>query len=201
MASKIDIFNMALSHIGITSTVADELERSPERITCSRFFDTCRDALLSYKDMDWNFARTRVVLADIGNPPDGWSYQYRYPNDCINALAIEFPGMRYPAERNRIPFQIVYEASGRAILTDQPEATLLYVKRLVEVERYPSPFVEALALRLAAQIAMPLGKSQSMRSELLQLAEQAIQVAMASSLNEQQPDPEQSSVYITEMHA
>lgn len=201
MASKIDIFNMALSHIGVTSTVADELERSVERVTCSRFWDTCRDALLSYKDMDWSFARARVALADIGSPPEGWGYQYRYPNDCINALAIDFPGMRYPDDRYRIPFQVVYEASGRAILTDQEEASLIYVKRIEEVERYPSYFVEAMALRLAAFIAMPLAKGMDIRGQLMQEAEQAIQVAMAASLNEQQPDRAGESVYIQEIHA
>lgn len=200
MAGKIDIFNMALSQTGTSQTVADMDERSVERITCSRFYDNARDALLSYKDMNWNFASTRVALADIGNPPDGWGFQYRYPNDCINALGIWFPSMRYPEDRYRIPFEVAWQADGRVILCDQEEAVLLYVKRVEEAERYPAPFVEALSMRLASLIAMPLKNDPSLAQMLAQQAEQLIQVAMASSLNEGQPDPAPVSIYEAELH-
>jgi hypothetical protein len=200
MASKIDIFNMALSHTGTSQTVADELERSVERVTCSRFYDTARDALLSYKDMPWNFAITTVALADLGSPPTNWQYRYRYPNDCINALQLVVDGMRNLPENYRPPFQIEWEADGRVILTDQGNAVLAYVKRITEAERYPSPFVEALAMKLASLIVMPLKNDPNMAQLLAQQAEGLIQVAMASSLNEAQPDPAPRSAYETEMH-
>lgn len=200
MASKIDIFNMALSHIGTSQTVADEQERSVERITCSRFYDTSRDALLAYKDMDWNFARARVALADIGSPPESWGFRYSYPNDCVNALAIDFPGMRYPADRFMVPFQVEWDAAGRVILTDQQEAVLLYVKRVAEAERYPAPFVEAMAMRLASFIAMPLKNDPNLAQLLAQRAEESAQVAMASSLNESQQDLPPISEYEAAIH-
>lgn len=201
MSSKIDVFNMALAHIGVSSTVADELERSPERVICTRFWDTCRDAMFSYKDMPWNFAVTRVALADLGSPPTGWAYRYRYPNDCINALGIVGPTGRVEPPELRFKFEVQYEADGRSILTDAEEATLLYVKRISEVERWPSAFVEAMAYRLASMIAMPLKNDMSLRNELLQLAEQFTQIAMAASLNEAEPDNPAISIYERELHA
>lgn len=201
MSSKIDVFNMALGHIGVSSTVADEQERSPERVICTRYWDTCRDALFSYKDMPWNFAVSRVALADLGSPPTGWAYRYRYPNDCINALGIVGVTGRVEPPELRPKFEVQYEADGRSILTDTEQAALLYVKRINEVERWPSPFVEAMSYRLAAMIAMPLKNDTSLRNDMLQLAEQFAQIAMAASLNEAEPDNPPASIYERELHA
>lgn len=201
MASKIDVFNLALGHIGVSSTVADELERSPERVICSRYWDTCRDALLSYKDMPWGFATARVTLANIGTPPTGWGYRYRYPNDSVNALAIVGGTGRVENIQARPKFTIQWEADGRVILADIDEAVLLYIKRIEEAERWPSSFVEAMAYRLASMIVMPLKNDKALRSDLLTLADQFAQIAMAASLNEGEPDNAPVSIYEQELHA
>jgi hypothetical protein len=201
MASKIDVFNMALGHIGVSSTVADELERSPERIACTRYWDTCRDALLSYKSMQWGFATAREALADIGDPPPGWAFRYRYPNGCVNAIGIIGVTGRTELFHTTPKFIVQYETDGRAILADTEGAVLLYTKRVVEVERWPASFVEAAAARLASMIVMPLKNDASMRNNLLQLAEEFAQIAMAASLNEAQPDNLQASIYELELHA
>lgn len=201
MASKIDVYNMALGMIGVSSTVADELERSPERVICSRYWDTCRDALFSYKDMNWGFASALVVLADLGSPPDGWGFRYRYPNDCINAIEIFEESVRTVPVSLRSKFEVAYEADGRVILCDIPEASLKYTKRVDEVERWPAYFVEAMAYRLASMIVMPLKNDAGNRNGLIQLAEQFAQIAMSASLNEGEPDGPFPSVYETEIHA
>ncbi|MNR04268.1 hypothetical protein D3C85_1202110 [compost metagenome] len=101
----------------------------------------------------------------------------------------------------RPKFDIQYEADGRVILCDIPEAVLRYTKRVEEVERWPSSFVEAMGYRLAAMIVMPLKNDPGNRNNLIQLADQFAQIAMASSLNEGEPDGPLPSVYETEMHA
>lgn len=201
MASKIDVFNMALGHIGVGSTVADELERSPERVTCSRFWDQCRDALFAYKDMPWGFAVTLEALAEIGGPPAGWEHRYRYPNDCINLIELYQESVRTVSVELRSKFEVMYEADGRAVLADIPAAIARYVKRINEVERWPATFVEAMSYRLAAMIVMPLKNDNGLRNELLQLAEQFTQIAMAASLNEGEPDGPIASIYEQELHA
>lgn len=201
MASKIDVYNMALAHIGSNASVADETQRSEEARWCNRFWDTCRDALLSYKDMRWRFATARVALADIGDPPLGWGYRYAYPNDCVNALEIVGPSGRTTTTEATLKFEIQYATDSRAILTDVEAAELLYTKRIVEVERWPSSFVEAMAYRLAGMIVMPLKNDMAMRNDLLQLAENFAQIAMAASLNEGEPDNPVMSIYEQELSA
>jgi len=200
MASEVDIYNMALSHIGSTVTVADKLERSPERVICSRFYETCRDALLSYKSCDWRFAETSALLADLGTPPTNWLYRYAMPNDCIRPMFIVVPGLLNPRADQMVVYQVAHAETGRVVLTNYPAAELRYIKRLEEAERFPSYFVEAMALRLASLIAMPIAKSSSLRDELVQRAEQAAQIAMAATMNEAQPVQEPRSSYESAIH-
>lgn len=202
MASKIDVFNMALGHIGVSSTINDELERSPERVICSRYWETCRDALLAYKSMPWSFANALEKLALIaGEPPEGWAFRYRYPNDCINAIEIYAGNVRTTSAGLRSKFDVAYEADGRVILCDIPEATLRYTKRITEVERWPAQFVEAMSFRLAGMIAMGIKNDAGIMGNMLQLSEQFTQIAMAADLNEQEPDGPIPSIYEMEMHA
>jgi hypothetical protein len=58
-----------------------------------------------------------------------------------------------------------------------------------------------MALRLASMIAMPIAKSNSLRDELVQRAEQAAQIAMAAAMNEAQLEQEPRSSYEQEIHA
>jgi hypothetical protein len=202
MASKIDVFNMALGHIGVSSTVNDELERSPERVICSRYWDSCRDGLLAYKSMPWGFANALKKLAMLpGDPPAGWEYRYRYPNDCINAIEIYAESVRTTSVELRSKYHVAYEADGRVILCDIPEATLRYTKRVAEVERWPAPFVEAMSFRLASMIVMGIKNDAGVMGSMLQLAEQFAQIAMAADFNEQQPDGPIPSIYERELHA
>lgn len=201
MASKIEIYNMALFHVGSTSKVASDTEQSMEQIVCSTFYPTALDALLAYKSADWGFATKSVTLADIGSPPTNWLYRYAYPNDCVRAIQIVIPGTRNPAEGQMIPYDLQQGDVSLSIVTDQPEAELLYIARGLPAERLPSPFVMALSYQLAALIATPLKKDMATSQALFQMAEQMTQMAMASSLNQQQPDNPPISIYEAEAHA
>lgn len=198
MAGQIDIYNMALGNIGINKPVADLDENSVERKVCSRYYETARDAALA--DFPWPFATTTVLLADLGNPPTNWAFRYRYPNDCLRADAIVVPGCRDPRPDQEIEFEVMYEAAGRVIVTDQPEAELRYVKRIDSAERLPANVVEAISLKLAAMIAMPLKAELNLRSAMEQLYERYKQDAWAQAMNESEPDnPPPLPDYITGM--
>lgn len=201
MASKIEIYNMALFHIGSTSKVASVDEQSLEAIVCSTFYPTALDALLSYKSADWGFATKNVKLADLGNPPTNWLYQYAYPNDCVRAIRIVIPGVRNPIQGTEIPYDLQQGDSSLTIVTDMPEAELLYIARGLPAERLPSSFIMAMTYQLAALIAVPLKKDLATSQVLMQMAEQYTQVAMAASLNQQQPDNPPISIYESEAHA
>mgnify|MGYP001609256890 CR=1 FL=1 len=201
MASKIEIYNMALFHAGSTSKVASVDEQSMEQIVCTTFYATALDSLLSYKSADWGFATKSVVLAGIGSPPTNWLYRYAYPNDCVRSICIVIPGTRNPMQGQEIAYDIQQSDVSQSIVTDMPEAELLYISRGLPAERLPSPVVLALSYWLAALICTPLKKDMATSQALFQMAEQWTQVAMAASLNQQQPDNPPISIYEAEAHA
>ena len=152
MASKTDIFNMAISHLGVSKEIANgDTENSKEASACRRFYDLARQATL--KDIVWPFASKYATLNLIEeNPNDDWSYSYRYPSDCLFFRKI-LSGVRDDTEASKIAYEISQDASGLIILTDLEDATCKYTVD-VEDETYFQPdFVMAISYRLAYYIA------------------------------------------------
>ena len=88
MNSKVDICNLALTHVRLGATISSLEEDSQEAIVCNQFFDIARrEVLRGYK---WPFA---TVFGKLGlveeDPTDEWRYSYRYPVDCIKVIRIK----------------------------------------------------------------------------------------------------------------
>ena len=154
MASVIKICNMALSECGAESTIESLSEDSEEARQCNLHYESCRDAVLRGKD--WNFARQRVALADLGNPPDEWDYEYAYPTDCLNAREI----INYSDPDDPIAFEVAYNGSVKVIYTNQADAVLRYSARVSDPNLFDATFIEALVLALAVKVVIPLTESQ-----------------------------------------
>lgn len=186
MTSQVEIFNIALSSIGVSETVASLEERSKARVTCTRFWEIARDTVLA--DFPWPFATRYQALADLGSPPRNWLYQYQYPTDCLRALYLTVPGMRIPPLSLQPNFETAYGDAGQVILSDTPEAELAYVVRVADEGRFPPLFVQLLALKLASLIAMPMTATRTIaESSAAAYAAQA-QVAWSSAMNESTED-------------
>jgi hypothetical protein len=164
MTSEVDICNRALSRLGTRSTISSLDENSTEARTASIWYAATRDALL--RAADWNFARRRVALADLGNPPADWSYRYALPNDCLRLLRLAPAslGLRAPA------FELAGDAAGRVVLTDEPAAEAIYIARIEDPSLFDAGFAVALVDQLAAHIAYPITQKTDTAVRLAQLA-------------------------------
>lgn len=188
MTSQVEIYNMALSNIGISETVANLEERSKARITCSRFWEIARDTALA--QFPWSFATKFSTLALIGTPPRGWLYQYQYPNDCLKALYLT-PAGRIPRPMTideRPNFRTASGDDGQVILSNEEAAELAYVVRIADEGRYPPLFVVALSWQLAMMIAIPMTAQSSIVQTAAAGYLQAWQVAASADLNEATED-------------
>jgi hypothetical protein len=195
MPSDIEICNIALSRVAQTEPIVSFTEKSKAAELCSVFYGPLRELVLA--DFPWPFAESVVNLADIGSPAPGWAYRYRYPADCLKVREIIQPGQRRAmASELQIPFSVGYDAGGRAINTDQPEAGVRFTFRVEDSTFFDPLFVDALAWRLAMDLALPL----SSKSDLQQFAAQQYQIALtkaeASAFNESQDDPEPDSEFV-----
>lgn len=186
MSSKMDIWNTALSHLGISKEVASVDESSAEAKACRRFYDTTIKAVL--KDYSWPFASKIATLNLItANPNDEWAYSYRYPSDCLFFRRI-LSGNRNDTELTKIVYAISQDASGLVIYTDAVTAQGEYTVNITDESYFASDFVLAVSYRLAYYMAARLTAGDpfklgpaAMQNYMIELSR-----AKANSFNEDQ---------------
>jgi hypothetical protein len=199
MASVVQICNMALSHIGSEARVASisPPDGSVEAGLCATFYDLARTEML--EPGNWAFALKRVTLAEVTNPSTVWAYAYAKPSDCERALRILRPSVAitvftqdlvvepHTDDRDSAPFDI----EGEVILTNEPDAVLVYTRDLTDSTKFPASFVSALSYLLASYLAGPIVKGtegvrlgDAMRERALRMAD----VSATSSANASSAD-------------
>jgi hypothetical protein len=173
-SSDVQICNLALSRVAQAS-IASLTETSPPARQCRVHYEPARDTVL--RAFDWPFARARVALANVGlGLVTEWAYRYQLPADC---LAVRRVG---PFDRHAAP--VPFETEGATVLTDLSEATLVYTQRITDSTRFDPLFADALAWRLAMDLALPLKVDRALRSEAAQGYQTAISAAEAAAANE-----------------
>ncbi len=195
MPSVVDICNDALSHTGTDIFIASLEEKTKEARLCARWYDRTRDEIL--RTFRWNFAQRRVILADMGNPPTGWQYRYRYPVDCLFLFRVYPTGEYSPSvqqdelvQRTRT-FEVASDDDGgRIILTNVPDAEALYTHQVTDPNVFDDLFTMALTFKLAANISMPLVSNPEITEYLRNKTRESLSEAMQVSLSEAQEPPE-----------
>lgn len=189
MASKVEVCNLAISHLGTGKEIANiDTEKSEEAGACRRFYDIARDATL--RDFAWPFARKKVTLALIEeNPTDEWAFSYRYPADCLKAGRI-LSGIRNDSRQTRSSFVILKDDAGLIIYSDVDEAELEYTSRVTDPAFYPADFELAFSFRLALYIAPRITKGDpfGLRNSIRDMYNLEISTAKTSALNEVQSE-------------
>ena len=196
MSSDIEICNVALSRVAHTQPIVSFTERSKAAELCSVFYKTLRELVLT--DFPWPFAESVVTLAEIGSPAPGWAYRYRYPADCLKVREIIIPGQRIPLTADQqIPYKIGYDVGGRVIHTDQIEAGVRFTYRVEDSTFFDALFADALAWRLAMDLALPLSSKADLQQFAAQQYGLALTKAEASAFEESQDDPEPQSEFVS----
>lgn len=155
MASQQGIYNLALGLLG-AEAIASTASGSTEEIACDNNWSNSLDATLAA--MPWSFASKRVELSqDSETPAFGWSYQYPLPADCVEPRVINED------------FDLKWIVEGRDILIDEGEVNLVYTYRVANTGLFPSLFIDALAARLAADIAPAVTRDWTMQQKMMQL--------------------------------
>ncbi len=196
MSSDIEICNLALSRVAVTKAIASFTERSIESEQCRVLYPHLREVVL--QEFPWPFAESIVALASLGSPAPGWAFRYRYPADCLKIRNIVQPGFRRALSSDmEIPYQIGYDAGGRVIHTDQPEAVCRFTFKVEDSTFFDALFVEALAWRLAMDLALPLTSKPDLQQFAAQQYQMALTLAEGSAFQESQSDPEPESEFVT----
>lgn len=184
----VDIVNIALDHLGQTNITALSDENKVARIA-NRRINFIRKSVM--REHPWNFAINRATLEYSDANQAGYEYQYSYnvASDCLRIL--EF----YPKKEYGYDFKL--EKSGEAVsagVTIEPlpfgdyefgntgtevymclitnaasPARIKYIGNVQNPNEFDPLFVEALAARIAAELALPLTNDKDIMAAMWQI--------------------------------
>jgi len=170
MSTPIKICNSALIKLGVDTLINDFSEDTKEARLCNEQYEKLRDELL--QSHYWNFAMKRADLSSLAGvtPSFDWSYAFQLPSDCLRVKELE-ENEAFVVESDRV-------------LADSSTAKMLYVSKETDVSKYPPIFREALALRIAVDLAYAMVASMSLIDRLQKQFDKAI--ADARSIDAQE---------------
>lgn len=155
--SDIAICNRALDMLGADPIVSFDDATQVGRL-CKRNYEPVRDAVL--RAYPWNPAIRRAALPALAEAPAwGFSFQYALPEGpeplcCLRVLSIESENAGRATE---------YRIEGRRILSDEgAPLRILYIAQITDPTRFGPLLADAIAARLAAELAYPLTASTSL---------------------------------------
>lgn len=173
MPSVVGICNLALDKLGQTP-ITSLTDGNKSANLCDRNWPLVRDKVL--REYTWNFAVKRTTTAPSSTSPIwGFTYQHPLPSDCLRLIEIKDyrPG-EYQVENNHI-------------LTDDDVLYIRYVAQITDTGQYDDLFVEAIAARLAYELAEALTQSNTKRDMAWQEYQDALNRAKVIDAQENPP--------------
>jgi|TARA_Y100000310_G_scaffold250498_1_gene256729 hypothetical protein len=142
----VSIANRAITYLG-GEVISDLADDTKEGRAVNRLYEQTRDALL--RDHAWNFSIKRVqIAASTTSPVFEYTNAFTWPADCLRIIEAD------TSEE--------WAVEGRTIVTDaSPPLDIVYVHQVTDPTLFDAKFVEAYALRIAADIAFDLTGSQA----------------------------------------
>jgi len=205
--TTVDIANIALGRLGQLEDIAALSDATAGAKACNRYLAIARRAVLAR--FSWAHATRELVLTELASSTRAnWDYVYDLPADFLRALNID-PGDRLARVTRdlRSPFEIGYDVNGtrtdkRTLACDVvPEAAtaprLVYVRDDDDPDKWPPHFLDAVAWRLAAEVAMPLSVDAGRARLAFDLAGSALREAAAVEMSGRQEDPPPESELIS----
>lgn len=178
--SPAQLGRLALGILGIETNLESLNENRPEAGVVSTFIDVARQQVLS--SYDWGFARTTQVLSkSSSNPVNDWGYAYDAPSDMLIARAIINPLGR----TQDVPESQIQILNGRkTIMTDIPEASLIYTADLTDYSFFTAPCFMALAHLVAAYAGPSLIGDRARGLRLFELYTTMVKQAASADINQ-----------------
>lgn len=144
---------------------------------------------------DWGLAQTRapLVAEAVNTRSNNWLYAYRVPEDCAFVTAINpadtatgvavgyYAGLRAMLMRQR------FERVVDILYSSIPAAVIDYTSYTVDETSFPEEFCDIIVLMLASRFAVPIAKKAGLEEKYRNMAQGALDVALARSRNENEP--------------
>ena len=176
---KTGIANLALSNLG-EARIQNLTEDSSRARACSARIEAVIETVLRMNV--WNSALERKLLTQIDAPIFGWNYTYQLPSDCIKVVEVE-PVSKFQVEKKNI-------------LSNETSLYLLYVGTPTDINNLDSLLAEAIAMKLAVEIAETLTSKEGLKNEMSQKYFIALQEARSANSRDKTPDHRERSSWL-----
>lgn len=198
--SDVSICNKALSRIyqtPITGALNDasNLNKLAPR-ECARWYPTVVRRLL--EQHHFGIATKRVALAAVAGSRQEWAYAYAPPSDMAFPVSVQpftaassvggigwYQGLGYILASLHGRPHFLYQNG--VLYSNLPNATLDYVSFNITAQDFTATFEDLVVKFLSAELALPIAKDRALSNDLRQEATQALNTAIAVSLNTQNP--------------
>lgn len=165
MTSIEAICNQSLDLIGYPRHIGNIYDGSKAARIALNSWGHTRDTLLETLKPDWSYKDVRLTLLKSApnitngmanyvepwnsgtNPPLPWLYEYAFPDDCITPCQIKNAPLFVPEWRPRP--KTFRPLNSTSIVTNQPNAILIYISRVTNPDQWHDTFVEAMIQALA----------------------------------------------------
>ena len=189
MAADVDIANAALIKIG-EATITSLSDDNKRARVCNNAYARLRDKLL--RDWNWNFAKARMKIPQLSAAPAfGYDHAYQLPADILRVLRA------YADSAARVELN-EYRLEGSALLTDEDDVYLLYQQQITDVNAMDASFRDALACRIAQEIALTLTQSSAIREQMRDECDDEIAKAISNGAIEDDTEEMPEGSWVTE---
>jgi len=191
MTSTLEVWNLALSHLGdkagLSSVTAPYTSREAQ--LCAMYWPTARrSALQKFKP---SFATQRAALSELdlgAAQPDQWLFAYTTPSTSIHILGVYDPNRTYDQDDTGEAREM--SGNDAVIYTNVENAIVRYVEDTETSGRFSPMFALGVSYFLAALVAGPLIKGKDGRA----LASDLMKTAMAFHASDAADDANQSEL-------
>lgn len=158
VTSKVDLWNIAITRLG-HEPISEEGENTKAGRLCRLHYPLVLDAVL--RSHPWNFAVRRAALASVTTSPSfEYDFAFALPTDpyCLKVIRTDWEADGFNSDT--VPYRIeTINHDGtpvRSLLCNEDTCSIEYVARVTDVSLFDALFADALAARLAAEIAIAL---------------------------------------------
>jgi hypothetical protein len=169
--SEVSVANQALGWLGLDRIISLD-DNTKTAALCKDNLPPLRDAIL--EGCDWTFAQKRAVLSPSNTPAIwGYSYSFPLPADCLRVnYATDSPD-----DLESMPLD-PWVKEARSILCNASILYIRYTRREDDPKVWSEGFSQALASRLASDIAIPATNSKEHMKLMFDLYKQKLQEAV-----------------------
>ena len=177
VTSETELCNIALTRLG-HQQISSLDEASKAGRLCNLHYGPTRDSVL--RAHPWNFAVKRVTLSlDVPTPNHEYTYQHSLPSDFLRIVRTHYEAEGYASADYRI--------EGLKLVSDDSTVKIEYIAKITDVSQFDALFVDVLAQRLAAEMAVALTDNQAATKTLWEIYDVKLREARTIDAQEGRP--------------